>query len=63
MLGLCVGTPGYFPLVVLNSSCEDVTGVSGRRVTLAHELCHLLFDRAGLRASPDLKVVGPIATA
>ena len=50
ILGLCVGTPGYFPLVVLNSSCEDVTGVSGRRVTLAHELCHLLFDRAGLRS-------------
>src|SRR5271157_345717 len=50
VLGVCVGTPGYFPLVVLNSSCADVTGVSGRRVTLAHELCHLLFDRAGLRS-------------
>ncbi len=50
ILGVCVGTPGYFPLVVLNNSCEDVTGVSGRRVTLAHEVCHLLFDRAGLRS-------------
>src|SRR5260370_933547 len=50
VLGVCVGTPGYFPLVVLNRSCADVTGVSGRRVTLAHEFCHLLFDRAGLRS-------------
>jgi Zn-dependent peptidase ImmA (M78 family) len=50
ILGVCVGTPGYFPLVVLNQACEDVTGVSGRRVTLAHELCHLLFDRASLRS-------------
>jgi Zn-dependent peptidase ImmA (M78 family) len=50
ILGVCVGTPGYSPLVVLNSSCPDVTGVSGRRVTLAHELCHLLFDRAALRS-------------
>ena len=24
--------------------------MSGRRITLAHELCHLLFDRAGLRS-------------
>ena len=50
ILGLCVGTPGYSSLVVLNSSCDDVTGVSGRRVTLAHEFCHLLFDRASLRS-------------
>ncbi len=48
ILGVCVGTPGSSPLVVLNTSCGDVTGVSGRRITLAHELCHLLFDRGGL---------------
>lgn len=50
ILGVCVGTPGYFPLIVLNSSCERVAGLSGRRITLAHEFCHLLFDRAGLRS-------------
>ena len=50
ILGVCVGTPGYSPLVVLNSSCGDVTGVIGRRITLAHELCHLLFDRARIRS-------------
>jgi len=50
ILGVCVGTPGYSPLVTLNSNCPDASGMSGRRVTLAHELCHLLFDRAGLRS-------------
>lgn len=50
ILGACVGAPGYAPLVVLNMNCEDAKGISGRRVTLAHELCHLLFDRAGLRS-------------
>jgi Zn-dependent peptidase ImmA (M78 family) len=50
VLGVCLGTPGYVPLVVFNSSCDDVSGMSGRRVTLAHELCHLLFDRARLRS-------------
>ena len=48
--GVCVGTPGYSPLVTLNIACPDASGRSGRRVTLAHELCHLLFDRAGLRS-------------
>ena len=50
VLGVCVGAPGYSPLVVLNTSCPDETGVSGRRITLAHEFCHMLFDRAGLRS-------------
>ena len=50
ILGVCVGAPGYCPLVALNRSCEKVIGVSGRRITLAHEFCHLLFDRARLRS-------------
>jgi Zn-dependent peptidase ImmA (M78 family) len=50
ILGVCVGTPAYVPLILLNRFCGDASGVSGRRVTLAHELCHLLFDRAGLRS-------------
>jgi Zn-dependent peptidase ImmA (M78 family) len=50
ILGACVGIRGYCPLVVLNNSCPDATGISGRRVTLAHEFCHLLFDRGRLRS-------------
>ncbi|MBY0522628.1 MAG: ImmA/IrrE family metallo-endopeptidase [Gemmataceae bacterium] len=50
ILGACVGAPDYAPLVVLNLNCEDAKGISGRRVTLAHEFCHLLFDRAGFRS-------------
>lgn len=49
VLGACIAAPGYSPLVVINTVCPDAIGVSGRRVTLAHELCHLLFDRSRLR--------------
>jgi Zn-dependent peptidase ImmA (M78 family) len=49
VLGVCVGTPAHAPLVVLNTSCPDASGPSGRRTTLAHELCHLLFDRGAYR--------------
>ncbi len=50
ILGACVGAPGYAPLILINPSCPDASGMSGRRITLAHELCHLLFDRAGFRS-------------
>ncbi len=50
VLGACIGTPGFCPMVVLNTNCKDSSGLSGKRVTLAHELCHLLFDRAGMRS-------------
>ncbi len=50
IFGVCIGTPSYVPMILLNTKCDDSRGVSGRRVTLAHELCHLLFDRAGLRS-------------
>ncbi|MBL8800319.1 MAG: ImmA/IrrE family metallo-endopeptidase [Planctomycetia bacterium] len=46
VLGACVGSPAYAPLIVLNPSCADASGPSGRRITLAHEWCHLLFDRS-----------------
>ena len=49
ILGACVGTPGYAPLILINPRCPDASGPSGRRMTLAHELSHLLFDRAGFR--------------
>jgi Zn-dependent peptidase ImmA (M78 family) len=49
VLGVCIGTPAHAPLVVLNTSCPDASGPSGRRMTLSHELCHLLFDRGAYR--------------
>lgn len=50
ILGACVGTSRFSPIVILNSDCEEVRGISGRRVTLAHELCHLLFDRGHMQS-------------
>ena len=50
ILGACVGTPGYAPLILINPRCPDASGPSGRRMILAHELCHLLFDRTGFRS-------------
>jgi Zn-dependent peptidase ImmA (M78 family) len=46
ILGVCVGSPAYVPMVILNLACPDANGPSGRRITIAHELCHLLFDRS-----------------
>ena len=50
ILGACVGSSAFAPLIVLNPSCPDASGVSGRRITLAHELCHLLFDRSRMQS-------------
>lgn len=47
--GVCVGAPAYIPLIIVNSGSPDASGPSGRRITLSHELCHLLFDRSRLR--------------
>lgn len=47
--GACVGSPRYCPSIILNTNCPEASGMSGRRITLAHELCHLLFDRSRMR--------------
>ncbi len=47
--GACVGSPRYHPAIFINGNCVDARGMSGRRITLAHELCHLLFDRSSMR--------------
>lgn len=44
--GACIGLPEYAPLIVLNLSCADANAPSGRRVAIAHALCHLFFDRS-----------------
>jgi len=36
-------------VIVLNRSGKHAANAFGRRVTLAHELCHLLFDRTQMR--------------
>lgn len=45
ILAACVGSPQFGPLIAINTACDDAKGPSGRRITLGHELCHLLFDR------------------
>ena len=41
----CFGTPETGAVIVLNRRGEHTQAATGRRITLAHELCHLLFDR------------------
>jgi Zn-dependent peptidase ImmA (M78 family) len=53
--GACVGCPQFCPAVFVNSNSADASGVSGRRTTLAHELCHLLFDRSLMRSLARLE--------
>ena len=38
--------PDHKPSVLLNPNHMTFDGESGRRFTLAHELCHILFDRS-----------------
>lgn len=40
-------SPHHLPTLALNTSSRYFESASARRFTLAHELCHLLFDRAG----------------
>lgn len=42
--GVAVAGPRYRPCVALNETSYWNANVKGRRFTLAHELCHLLFD-------------------
>jgi Zn-dependent peptidase ImmA (M78 family) len=51
ILAVCVGSPQYGPLIAINVARQDAEdpSASGRRITLAHELCHLLFDRTRMR--------------
>jgi Zn-dependent peptidase ImmA (M78 family) len=50
ILAVCVASPQFAPLVAINIACDDAKGPSGRRITLAHELCHFLFDRSRMRS-------------
>ena len=41
---VCAWRPGIRPVVVVNVLGPHAKGHRGRRATLAHELCHILFD-------------------
>ena len=41
---VAIAGPQRRPCVAWNSACERNADARGRRFTLAHELCHLLFD-------------------
>lgn len=42
-------TPSSGPIIVVNENGENVKSVYGLRVAIAHELCHLLFDRSRMQ--------------
>ena len=42
--GVAIAGPGHRPCVTWNSGCERNAEDKGRRFTMAHELCHVLFD-------------------
>jgi Zn-dependent peptidase ImmA (M78 family) len=44
--GVSIVGPQHKPTVVINKSCRYSLSSAGTRFTLAHELCHLLYDRA-----------------
>jgi hypothetical protein len=46
---VAIAGPDYRPTVLLNREHQNNGHVRGRRFSLAHELCHLLFDRAFAR--------------
>lgn len=48
--------PRHGPAVILNSRGAHTIARAGRRATLAHEICHLIFDRQ--RELPLIDVVG-----
>ena len=47
--GVAIAGPQHRPGIVVNMTCSANTHPQGRRFTLAHELCHLLFDRGAGR--------------
>jgi hypothetical protein len=52
--GGCVWDSAHGPLIILNPSSKKAQSPWGRRMVLAHELCHLLLDR---REATPLKVM------
>lgn len=55
--GAAVAGKGFSPAILINTSSAYNRTEDGRRFTLAHELCHILFDRT--RARKLSHVSGP----
>lgn len=49
ILGIAICGPTFQPTIAVNESSPRNQSEPGRRFTLAHELCHLLFDRVKAR--------------
>jgi Zn-dependent peptidase ImmA (M78 family) len=47
--GVAIAGPGYCPTILVNRDHPMNSEQSGVRFTLAHEFCHILFDRAKAR--------------
>jgi len=59
--GVAVAGNGFSPAILVNTKSAYNVNEAGRRFTLAHELCHILFDRT--RARKLSHVSGPWASA
>lgn len=59
--GVAVAGVGFSPSILVNKSSGFNENKRGRRFTLAHELCHILFDRSSARRLSHIS--GPWASA
>ncbi len=59
--GVAVAGNGFSPAILVNRKSAYNVSEAGRRFTLAHELCHILFDRT--RAKKLSHVSGPWVSA
>jgi len=59
--GVAVAGSGFSPAVLVNKASFYNSNPAGRRFTLAHELCHILYDRT--RAKKLSHLSGPWASA
>ena len=59
--GVAIAGAGLAPAILVNTTNKFNASKGGRRFTLAHELCHVLFDRSSARRLSH--VSGPWASA
>lgn len=59
--GVAIAGVGFSPSILVNKSSGFNENKRGRRFTLAHELCHILFDRSSARRLSHIS--GPWASA
>lgn len=59
--GVALAGEGLVPTVVVNRTSPYSQNDAGRRFTMAHELCHILYDQS--RAQRVMQVSGPWAPA